>query len=132
MRLYKKDRYGRTIGKIRINGTDINRKMVGDGFAWQEYQREQSPDDRILYAQAEIAARNDRRGLWQDNNAISPSDFRRQRFLAVYKIPSKPPEVPASPGGVSGSNSTGGRVQVRSYTRRDGTVVRSHTRSRPR
>ncbi len=48
----KTDKYGRTIGKIFLNGKDINLAMIEAGFAWHynEYKYEQSKDDRQRYA----------------------------------------------------------------------------------
>ena len=63
----KRDRYGRIIGKIRHNNTDINLIMVKAGYAWhyKKYQREQSDDDQISYAVAENNARLHEIGLFQ-------------------------------------------------------------------
>lgn len=74
----KKDRYGRLIGKIIVSGADVNLRMVQLGYAWhyRKYQREQSPDDRLRYAQAELAARGQRVGLWVDKEQVAPWDFR--------------------------------------------------------
>jgi endonuclease YncB( thermonuclease family) len=50
-------------------------------MAWhyKEYQREQTPEDRELYARTEEEARAQHRGLWQDPNSIEPSQFRREQ-----------------------------------------------------
>jgi endonuclease YncB( thermonuclease family) len=50
------------------------------GMAWhyKEYEREQAPADRELYAKAEDEARTARRGLWQDADPIEPSAFRKE------------------------------------------------------
>ena len=47
----KRDRYGRKIGKVLVNGQDVNLVQVDRRMAWfyREYQREQSPSDRKLY-----------------------------------------------------------------------------------
>src|SRR5207237_8701394 len=76
---YKTDQYGRLVGKIIINGQDINLEQVKAGMAWhyKEYEREQSSEDRDLYARAEEEARSARRGLWIDANPIEPGEFRR-------------------------------------------------------
>lgn len=76
----KSDQYGRLVGKIIVNGQDVNLEQVKAGMAWhyKEYEREQSPEDRRLYARAEEDARAQRRGLWQDPNPIEPSEFRRE------------------------------------------------------
>lgn len=75
----KTDQYGRLVGKILLNGKDVNLEQVKAGMAWhyKEYEREQSPEDRELYARAEDEARNARRGLWVDANPTEPAEFRR-------------------------------------------------------
>lgn len=78
----KTDRYGRLVGKLlSAKGTDINLEQVKRGMAWhyKDYQREQSPEDRVSYAAAEEEARESRRGLWADPNPIAPWQFRRAR-----------------------------------------------------
>ena len=80
--LYSKtDQYGRLVGKIIVEGKDVNLAQVKAGLAWhyKEYQREQTPEDRELYARAEDEARAQHRGLWQDSNPVEPSQFRRER-----------------------------------------------------
>ena len=76
----KTDQYGRIVGKILLNGKDINLEQVKAGMAWhyKEYQREQTPEDRDLYAAAEEEARKARRGLWQDPEPVEPSAFRKE------------------------------------------------------
>lgn len=76
----KTDPYGRLVGKITFDGKDINLEQVKLGMAWhyKEYQFEQTPEDRDLYARAENEARIARRGLWQDSNPIEPSAFRKE------------------------------------------------------
>ena len=77
----KTDQYGRLVGKIMVNGQDVNLEQVREGMAWhyKEYEREQSPEDRAIYARAEDEARAQHRGLWQDPNPIEPSQFRREQ-----------------------------------------------------
>jgi endonuclease YncB( thermonuclease family) len=75
----KTDQYGRLVGKILLDGRDINLEQVRSGMAWhyKDYEREQSTEDRELYARAEDEARSARRGLWVDTNPVEPSEFRR-------------------------------------------------------
>ena len=75
----KTDRYGRIVGKIILDGTDIDLEQIRAGMAWhyKDYENEQTPADRDLYARAEDEARNARRGLWVDANPIEPSEYRR-------------------------------------------------------
>ena len=74
----KRDRYGRQIGKVLVNGQDVNLVQVERGMAWfyRQYQREQSPNDRKLYEAAEDAAKAGKRGLWRDAEPVPPWDFR--------------------------------------------------------
>lgn len=72
----KKDRYGRSIGKVSTSSiTDVGLEMIKAGFAWQyrDYNNEKA------YAEAESLARQNRKGLWFDNNPMSPQDFRKEK-----------------------------------------------------
>ncbi len=77
----KQDKYGRTVGKITINGVDANLEQIIAGLAWhyKKYQREQSEADRTIYAQAEEEARVTKRGLWFDTDPAPPWDWRKQQ-----------------------------------------------------
>jgi len=52
---YKRDRYGRIIGKLIKGGQDVNLLQVKHGFAWhyKYYQNDQSASDRAIYSSAE-------------------------------------------------------------------------------
>ncbi len=75
----KRDRYGRIVGKVLIDGIDVCLEQVKAGFArhYKKYQHEQSAVDRELYADAEIRARDGRLGLWRENNPNPPWEYRR-------------------------------------------------------
>ena len=77
----KKDKYGRTVGKVILNGTDVCLEQIKLGMAWhyKQYQSEQPKEDRDIYAQAELTARTQAVGLWKDKSPTSPWEFRRQR-----------------------------------------------------
>lgn len=74
----KTDRYGRTVGKVAVNGTDANLAQVKAGFAWhyKQYASEQSTTDRDQYSIAEDSARSSRVGLWHDPKPLAPWDWR--------------------------------------------------------
>jgi endonuclease YncB( thermonuclease family)/methylphosphotriester-DNA--protein-cysteine methyltransferase len=77
--LYSKlDKYGRVVGKVLLDGRDVNIEQVKAGLAWhyKKYESEQPPEDRITYAEAEKQARTARLGLWQDANPTPPGDWR--------------------------------------------------------
>ena len=75
----KKDKYGRTVGKVVLNGTDICLEQIKLGMAWhyKQYASEQTTVDREIYAKAELAARTDAIGLWKDKSPTPPWDFRK-------------------------------------------------------
>jgi endonuclease YncB( thermonuclease family) len=77
----KRDRYGRSVGTVRVSGLDANLEQIKRGMAWhyKAYQREQSPQDRLAYAEAEEYAIGARVGLWKDAQPVPPWDFRRTR-----------------------------------------------------
>ncbi len=77
----KKDRYGRTVGKIIVGGVDANLAQIKAGMAWhyKQYQRDQSVADRAAYAQAEEEARISQHGLWKDTDPMPPWDWRKQQ-----------------------------------------------------
>lgn len=70
----KKDRYGRNVGKVLIDGKDLNLVQIERGMAWfyRKYQREQSPNDQRLYEAAENAAKAEKRGLLCDADPMPP------------------------------------------------------------
>lgn len=89
----KTDKYGRTIGKVIVNGQDANLSQVQAGLAWhyKQYEHEQPASDRKSYAQAEVDARVRKVGLWGDATPTPPWDF-RHRTADSHSIPSKPYE----------------------------------------
>jgi endonuclease YncB( thermonuclease family) len=79
---FKKDRYGRTVGQVRLDDTDVCLEQIKRGLAWhyKQYEREQSVEDRSRYADAEKEARIARKGLWLDEQPTEPSKFRRTKI----------------------------------------------------
>jgi endonuclease YncB( thermonuclease family) len=77
----KVDRYGRAIGKVLVNGRDVNLEQIrlGCGWHYKKYQNEQSLDDRLSYNSAEVSARANRVGLWADKDPVPPWDWRKAR-----------------------------------------------------
>ena len=80
IRWSKRDRYERIVGVILLDGEDQNLHLVDRGMAWhyKRYQAEQGAEDRRLYAAAENAARDARRGLWSDPEPMAPWEWRRR------------------------------------------------------
>ena len=75
---FKKDRYGRTVGQVYVDDTDVGIEQIKRGLAWhyKQYEREQSVEDRTRYADAEKEARITSMGLWIDLHPQEPSNFR--------------------------------------------------------
>ena len=62
----KKDRYGRTLGYLRLeDGTFVNLRMVEEGYAFA-YPYPPNVKYEALFRDAEARAREGRRGLWSD------------------------------------------------------------------
>lgn len=76
----KLDRYGRTVGKVLIDGWDVNLEQIKRGMAWyyKKYQNELVLNDRLDYLHAQELAENGKAGLWIDHEPIAPWDFRKQ------------------------------------------------------
>ena len=77
----KRDRYGRIIGKISVDHRDVCLEQIRRGMAWhyKQYARDQAPDDRGVYAEAEVAARAARLGLWHDVASVPPCEWRHKK-----------------------------------------------------
>lgn len=71
----EKDRYGRVIGRIYVDGVDVNKELVSRGAAWvyRQYNRDKS----LLAVEAE--ARTAKRGLWAlpEAERVAPWDWRK-------------------------------------------------------
>ncbi len=67
------DRYGRSVGRVTMNGEDVNAAIVSAGLAWHYTQYS---TDRALDA-AERSARAAHRGLWSQPNPVPPWVYRR-------------------------------------------------------
>jgi endonuclease YncB( thermonuclease family) len=67
-----RDKWGRTLGRIEIEGQDVNRTLVAEGLAWHYVKF--SKDARL--AAAERQARAAGRGLWGDAKPVPPWEWR--------------------------------------------------------
>jgi endonuclease YncB( thermonuclease family) len=76
VKLYPKelDRYGRTVGRIEIDGKNVNLASVRAGMAW--WYRQYAPASKELKA-AEAEARAAKRGIWSEPRAVAPWEWRR-------------------------------------------------------
>jgi endonuclease YncB( thermonuclease family) len=74
----KKDRYGRVLGRVLVDGSDACLEQIRAGLAWhyKQYAKDQSASLRLAYEEAERLARQSRAGLWREPNPIPPWEFR--------------------------------------------------------
>ena len=81
----KRDRYGRWLCKLRVDGRDANFAQLTAGMAWhyKAYGKDQGLFDFTGYALAELEARYRRRGLWADPRPQAPWAFRRAKREAA-------------------------------------------------
>lgn len=79
---HKQDRYGRTVATLLMGSKDINLTMVQAGMAWHYklYAHEQPRNQATNYAQSELVARTEGRGLWQHEKPIPPWLWRKYRM----------------------------------------------------
>lgn len=78
-----RDRYGRTVARVSVDGVDVNRKLVESGAAW--VYRQYNRDPSLL--QVEATAKAAKRGLWAlpEAERMPPWEWRRGGVLASAK-----------------------------------------------
>lgn len=76
----KRDRYGREVCTLEVDGMDLGLALIRAGLAWHylDYLREQTREEARAYAEAQVAAREAGRGLWADAEPTPPWAWRRQ------------------------------------------------------
>ena len=97
---YKHDRYGRIVGSVFVAAQDVGLEQVKAGLAWhyKQYQNEQSANDRRAYTEAELEAREERRGLWTDPAPLPPWSYRHGGAIGPNSTTVAPnPVVPKTP-----------------------------------
>lgn len=67
-----KDRYGRWIGHLTVNGVDVNRQMIATGNAW--HYAAYSHDDSLAALQSQAQAQ--KVGLWAQPSPQPPWEYR--------------------------------------------------------
>jgi endonuclease YncB( thermonuclease family) len=68
---------GSLVGRVTLNSVDVGAQMIRDGAAWFDARNEDrlGASDREVYQQSELAARNEKRGLWQAESPVAPWEF---------------------------------------------------------
>lgn len=130
--IVKKDKPDREVAILKLGEQDIGLLMVEAGLAWHNefFDLEQAPEVKTAYRFAEIRARGSKRGVWTQNDPVSPWAYRR-----INRLDPLAEETQTTATRVSSpapQTNSGGTVHVKGYYRKDGTYVRPHTRSAPR
>lgn len=86
------DRYRRIVGRVYVDGVDVNAELVRRGAAWvyPQYVR-----DRSLF-DLEYEARTNKRGLWKlpESERVPPWEWRKaKRIKKAAKLNFFPPEI---------------------------------------
>jgi len=153
----QRDRFGRLLAYVYVGDRFVNAELV-----WRGYAEVATYPPNVRYAEyfagLQRQAREARHGLWADPDAIAyhrprPPDYAEQSQPATAGTGSPPatgntaagnpaggpaPSTALPPGSIRGSSpgSTpappGTDVNVKGYTRGDGTYVAPYTRSAPR
>jgi endonuclease YncB( thermonuclease family) len=73
--------------KVSLNQIDVASQMLRDGVAWYDRSGDYalSAADRDFYARCEEAARAEKRGLWSEQHATAPWEFRRAKEAELAK-----------------------------------------------
>jgi endonuclease YncB( thermonuclease family) len=71
-----RDKYGRTLGEVILpDDRSLNQELVRSGHAWRyrKYSKDRTLD------RLETNARRTNRGLWQDDDAVAPWEYRKAK-----------------------------------------------------
>lgn len=88
----EEDRYGRVIGKVMVDGLDVNLEQVKKGMAWVYRQY---ADDQAYFS-AEDVAKNQSIGIWSQPAPTPPWEFRNGKKEDAA-TPAPPVAEPATP-----------------------------------
>jgi endonuclease YncB( thermonuclease family) len=90
------DRYGRTLGRVLVEGRDVNREMVREGHAW--VYRQYMTDSSLL--EDEAYARERGLGLWSlpEAEKVPPWEWRRGGQVAASPVQREAPATSATAG----------------------------------
>ncbi len=88
------DRYGRTIGLVRVDGVVLNEMIVRNGYAWvfHQYCDEKFCSD---WVKTEGEARKQKKGMWSEDNIVPPWEWREQDSGKMSE--DKSPEITPGP-----------------------------------
>jgi endonuclease YncB( thermonuclease family)/thiol-disulfide isomerase/thioredoxin len=70
---------GGLIARVFCKDMDVGLQIIRDGVAWYDRKSENTLTEmeRRIYAESEDAARNERRGMWENGSPMPPWEWRR-------------------------------------------------------
>ncbi|HEV2862885.1 MAG TPA: thermonuclease family protein [Pyrinomonadaceae bacterium] len=73
------------VGVLTAAGADLGAQMIRDGAAWHFAEEAPQADSDMgrLYGECEAAARNEKRGIWNEESPTPPWEFARKRAEAL-------------------------------------------------
>jgi micrococcal nuclease len=134
----KFDKYGHYLAYVYLSNKKlVNLEIIKEGYAWALTKYPFLKRSEFLFAEAD--SRNANIGLWSIQafhklDGINPNDIDTKSLNSepIYNYgQGYQPIGSTESGSTSGKSAPGKDVKVRSYTRKDGTQVQSHTRSAP-
>ncbi len=117
------DRYGRVVATVSVDGHDLGAALLRAGLAWHYRHYDKSP----RYAKLEQDAKGNHRGLWSQDAAQAPWNYRR----AKRGKPPLPKTKPKARGHATAPNKLTPQLGSNSSTRGDTSApyhgnIRSH------
>lgn len=73
-----KDRYGRIVGVVYIDGLNVNEVLLSNGLVWHYTDYDKNEE----WAALQSEARNNKRGLWSKRNPTPPWQWRKEKRAA--------------------------------------------------
>ncbi len=70
-----KDRYGRTIAIVFVNGTNVNEELLRQGLVWHYTEYDKNPQ----WAGLQAEARRQQKGLWNSQRPTPPWQWRKAK-----------------------------------------------------
>ncbi len=111
----KADKYGRFVGTIFVVGVNVNLEQIKAGLAWhyKKYANEQSETDRKTYADAEIVAKQAKKGFWILPKPTPAWDYRVAKKVSQEENKANREYLIGSRGGCYYINSSGRKTYVK-------------------
>jgi endonuclease YncB( thermonuclease family) len=86
---------GFLLAQAQLGNMDVGAQMIRDGAAWYNKSDERliGENERLVYGGSQEAARNEKRGLWQNESPVAPWDYRQAQVVAPRPVASNPSPI---------------------------------------